>query len=387
MGLKWMAHKIPSSEVGVKINQWYTHICKFEVDQANDMKRLVEEDIHEMEEDQDLLLYYSLMDFRHQMMLQHLTPVHAGNESLQAVSFPKEIEEAEDEMTGLLGYYFHFFHGMYAFTQHRYIEAISYYKHAEHQLILVTDEIEKAEFYYKIAEVYYHMKQTYFSMHYAKKARDIYKKHQLYGKRSIQCDFVMAGNWIDVSQHQKALPYLEKALKVCEAMERKECTSYFKAMALNNLGTCHYSMGTYHTATVFFEQAISLYQKDQAATMIKSLFSLALTCFKLEDMERASEAIKEGMNQASILGDEIYQLKFQFLQALYIETDSWEQLRSALLGLRNKKMFADLEELALDAANYYKERDMYKESSTFFEIVIEARTHIQKGDEMYENEA
>ena len=46
--------------------------------------------------------------------------------------------------------------------------------------------------------------------------------------------------------------------------------------------------------------------------MIKSLFSLALTCFKLEDMERASEAIKEGMNQASILGDEIYQLKFQF---------------------------------------------------------------------------
>ena len=72
------------------------------------MKRLVEEDIHEMEEDQDLLLYYSLMDFRHQMMLQHLTPVHAGNESLQAVSFPKEIEEAEDEMTGLLGYYFHF---------------------------------------------------------------------------------------------------------------------------------------------------------------------------------------------------------------------------------------------------------------------------------------
>ncbi|BBP89571.1 hypothetical protein BsIDN1_31890 [Bacillus safensis] len=61
-----------------KINQWYTHICKFEVEQANGMKRLVEEEIHDMEEDQDLLLYYSLMDFRHQMMLQHLAPVHAG---------------------------------------------------------------------------------------------------------------------------------------------------------------------------------------------------------------------------------------------------------------------------------------------------------------------
>lgn len=109
MGLKWMAHKIPSSEVGVKINQWYTHICKFEVEQANGMKRLVEEEIHDMEEDQDLLLYYSLMDFRHQMMLQHLAPVHAGSETLQAVSFPKEIDDAEDEMTGLLGYYFHFF--------------------------------------------------------------------------------------------------------------------------------------------------------------------------------------------------------------------------------------------------------------------------------------
>lgn len=93
------------------------------------------------------------------------------------------------------------------------------------------------------------------------------------------------------------------------------------------------------------------------------------------------------MKEACVLEDEIYQLKFQFLQALYIEKDGCEQLRSALFGLRNKKMFADLEELALDAANYYKERDMYKESSTFFEIVIEARTHIQKGDEMYENEA
>lgn len=31
-------------------------------------------------------------------------------------------------------------------------------------------------------------------------------------------------------------------------------------------------------------------------------------------------------------------------------------------------MFADLEELALDAANYYKERDMYKESSTFLRL-------------------
>nr|MDH3176861.1 hypothetical protein [Bacillus pumilus] len=112
-----MAHKIPSSEVGVKINQWYTHICKFEVEQANDMKRLVEEEIHEMEEDQDLLLYYSLMDFRHQLMLQHLTPVHAASETLQAVSFPKEMEDGEDEMTGLLGYYFHFFHGMYAFIR------------------------------------------------------------------------------------------------------------------------------------------------------------------------------------------------------------------------------------------------------------------------------
>lgn len=139
-------------------------------------------------------------------------------------------------------------------------------------------------------------------------------------------------------------------------------------MALNNLGTCHYSMGTYHTATVFFEQAISLYQKDQASTMIKSLFSLALTCFKLGDIKRAGEAISTGMKEACVLEDEIYQLKFQFLQALYIEKDGCEQLRSALFGLRNKKMFADLEELALDAANYYKERDMYKESSTFLRL-------------------
>lgn len=92
---------------------------------------------------------------------------------------------------------------MYEFKQKNFILAIDHYKHAEEKLEYVEDEIEKAEFLFKVAEVYYHIKQTYFSMNYASQALDIYTKYELYGRRRVQCEFIIAGNLTDVYHHEK----------------------------------------------------------------------------------------------------------------------------------------------------------------------------------------
>ncbi|SCA87602.1 response regulator aspartate phosphatase [Bacillus glycinifermentans] len=69
-----MKQLIPSSKVGVKIHEWYKMVRQFSVPDAEVLKREVEKEINEMEEDQDLLLYFQLMCFRHQLMLEYLEP-------------------------------------------------------------------------------------------------------------------------------------------------------------------------------------------------------------------------------------------------------------------------------------------------------------------------
>lgn len=46
-----MKQTIPSSFVGLKINEWYTHIRQFHVLEAERVKREVEREIEDMEED------------------------------------------------------------------------------------------------------------------------------------------------------------------------------------------------------------------------------------------------------------------------------------------------------------------------------------------------
>lgn len=68
-----------------------------------------------MEEDQDLHLYYSLMEFRHNLMLEYLEPL----EKMRIEEQPRlsdlllEIDKKQARLTGLLEYYFNFFRGMY----------------------------------------------------------------------------------------------------------------------------------------------------------------------------------------------------------------------------------------------------------------------------------
>jgi response regulator aspartate phosphatase A (stage 0 sporulation protein L) len=87
-----MKQTIPSSFVGLKINEWYTHIRQFHVADAERVKLEVEREIEDMEEDQDLLLYYSLMEFRHRVMLDYIKPLEGDASQLEFSELLEDIE-------------------------------------------------------------------------------------------------------------------------------------------------------------------------------------------------------------------------------------------------------------------------------------------------------
>lgn len=87
-----MRAKIPSEEVAVKLNEWYKLIRAFEADQAEALKQEIEYDLEDMEENQDLLLYFSLMEFRHRIMLDKLMPVRDSDTKPPFSDMLNEIE-------------------------------------------------------------------------------------------------------------------------------------------------------------------------------------------------------------------------------------------------------------------------------------------------------
>ncbi len=112
-----MKQLIPSSKVGVKIHEWYKMIREFSVPDAEALKEEVEKEINQMEEDQDLLLYYQLMCFRHQLMLEYLEPTNKRKQGQSIHELLAQIEEPRRDLNGLLSYYSFFFRGMYEFEK------------------------------------------------------------------------------------------------------------------------------------------------------------------------------------------------------------------------------------------------------------------------------
>lgn len=105
---------------------------------------------------------------------------------------------------------------MYEFRRKELTTAISAYRVAETKLSEVEDEIEKAEFFFKVSYVYYYMKQTYFSMNYANRALNIFKDYDEYAVQTIRCQFIVAGNYIDSMEFEKALNVFFNSLDVAK---------------------------------------------------------------------------------------------------------------------------------------------------------------------------
>lgn len=375
-----MKQTIPSSYVGLKINEWYTHIRQFHVGEAERVKLEVEREIEDMEEDQDLLLYYSLMEFRHRVMLDYIKPFGEDTSQLEFSELLEDIEGNQYKLTGLLDYYFNFFRGMYEFKQKMFVSAMMYYKRAEKNLALVSDDIEKAEFAFKMAEIFYNLKQTYVSMSYAIQALETYQMYETYTVRRIQCEFVIAGNYDDMQYPERALPHLELALDLA----KKEGNPRLISSALYNLGNCYEKMGELQKAAEYFEKSVSICKSEKFDNLPHSIYSLTQVLYKQKNDAEAQKKYREGLEIARQYSDELFVELFQFLHALYGKNIDTESVSHTFQFLEEHMLYPYIEELAHDAAQFYIENGQPEKALSFYEKMVHAQKQIQRGDCLYE---
>jgi len=367
---------IPSSSVGMKINVWYNEIQKLNVIEAERLKAEIEQDLDRMEEDQDTLLYYQMMDLRHQLMLDYLFP---NEERMSLADYLREIEGQGRKFSGLLEYYRSFFTGMYYFSEGKYIEAIKSYRSAEKKLTKVSDKIEKAEFYFKMAEVFYHMKQTHMSMYYISLANEIYQKEPTYKVRQIQCHFVISGNYDDLLAHDRALPHLHKALALSQEIDNWAMIT----KSLLNMGSCYHRIGSFQ-AVPFYLEAIEAAKKAKAKEITSAYYVLALIHFTESQRAEAQEWFEKARESARKFDDDLYFDLLNVLEALFIKQANRSEVLEALEPLKDSRGYPYLEELALVAAEFYTKSGRLDDSVIFFKQMVEAQKQIKRGDFLYE---
>ncbi|WP_345821226.1 Rap family tetratricopeptide repeat protein [Bacillus pumilus] len=374
--------KVLSSHVGLKINEWYYHIQRFNVPDAEAYKEEIKSMLDHMEENQDLLLYFSLMEFRHKLMLDYLNPLENGKERANFRELAMKIKRDQEKLTGLLEYYFNFFYGMYEFENYEYLNAITFYKRAEKKLSLVSDDIERAEFNYKMAEIYYHMKQTHMSMHHIAQAIECYREKDTYTVREIQCSFVIGLNYIDMGCPEKAIPHFQHALE--KAADNS--TKRLKGSALYNLGLSYFHNNDLSTAIKYFNESIHSFKEqgyEHLNKILDPLVMLTKSYFKNDQRDLGLYALNYGLELAEKLKDDTFINTFVMLRSLYIDNNE-NRIKESMAYLESKSFFANLEDLAKDAVKHYNKAGDIERSNEFYEKILYFQHQIKRGDCLYE---
>lgn len=148
-----------------------------------------------MEQNQDVIVYYNLLLFRHNLQLDYMYSKPGVNLNSRFDVFKRFAIRIIWKECWIIIIIFRW---NVSFQTKRINPCAEFLQGCREKLdSFDCDELEKAEFYFKASEVYYHMKQTIFSMNYASRAYNLFKKYDTYGERRVQSQFIIAGNWLD----------------------------------------------------------------------------------------------------------------------------------------------------------------------------------------------
>ena len=355
-----MGKAVASQEVANMLNDWYILMNKRDISRSIEMKDDIDKAIEEMEEDQDVLLYYQMLDFRLRLLLEDIS--QSATEKLEAIEFHDNDPKSTDDK---LNYYFYLFKGIYEDYKQNHTEALNFFRIAEKRLGAIQNEIEKAEFHYKIGVLYYNLKATWLSILHINIAAGIFQGYEGYAKRVINCKMLIGLNYIDQFKFSESEALLNEAIDRTEKIGDQFLLPY-----------TYYNMGFLKSKEEKHEEALKYYNKAFAIKDFESkaqyayllcVYETVRSLLKTDSQDKAFQWIDVGFKKSREMNSKIFELKFKILHTLYTSPpNKMEMIKDFVHQLETEKAWVDLEELLMDVANYYREKKLYEEAIYFY---------------------
>ncbi|MED4126468.1 tetratricopeptide repeat protein [Halalkalibacterium halodurans] len=366
-----MVERVASSEVANRLNEWYDTIKRQDIKKAAIMKHDLQKAMDDMEEDQNVLLYYNLIDSRYKLLLEQYDESGTILESLK-----DQTERADTD--NLLQYYYYFFSGLYEFNMNNFTHAIRLYHKAENHLTTIPDEIEHAEFHFQLAVAYQSIDQNFFSINHAEKALDIYLKQENYVSRIALTQMIIAANKLDLNQYLAAEKLYKKAILI--AVDSNQ--TFIELLGYYNLGLCYEVQEKLELARDCFEKALDFDfpQENKKETYLRIKYMLGRVLFKMGFLQEGVKWFEDAVQLANETNDKIYQVKLEIIHAVYFDQKELS-IDEGLKVLKEQSLWHDVEDLAFNAARFYKKEGFYQLASKYYEEGLNAQ---QKIPSLYE---
>lgn len=350
-----------------QLNDLYQLMLSQQLVEATELKKEIDEKIeqikHEKEEEkqnQNLLLYYSLLDFKYKLLTDRL--------SIKKDSF-EQIDSLSEPTDNVTAYYYHFFKAEHELLFGDYNGAKRNYEKAEELLTYISDEIEHAEFYQKLA-VLYHDSKMLTSIQYGKKAKEILEKHSGYEVKVASCENTLGTSCIFLKQYEEAEEYLTRSIDLLQ----KQGEEKLVLVVRHNLGLL-YSLQNLSELAIRHLSEVT----EKVPNHFKAIFLQAREYHKLKETATANDFIEKGLKVCDEIGNEEYTYHFNILKLLnneYPITMLEKEVEKAISYFEKQGLWDYVEEYGEMLALKFRRLNEHEKVSRYFEVCYKAKQQI-----------
>ena len=296
---------IPKTEVTSLLNDWHHEIRLRNYTKSQELKKEIDNKIHHMEEDQSVLLYYSLLDYRYKAFREDLpSSLHLSKENFH------EIESFNNPTNNLLNYYYYFFKASNEAALGNFRNAGKLFKQAKILVKEIPDDVEKADFHFKFSSYCYYTHQPLLAIEHASNAEKIFSQLFGYDFNIACCKNMIGVALISLKQFNQAEKLISEAIEIVKKRNKKN-----EELILLRF---HHNIGMLLAEKNQPLEAIKYFSKISARipNHFKSVFLEARERVKLKEAEVAARLIERGLKICQELNNKQYKYHFNILQAL-----------------------------------------------------------------------